>query len=491
MGSSNNRLLNLIVKTVILLLLPLQLISQNSVQRYVKKLQKEPNFISSTTAILVEDSKGKRVAWWNPDMQLNTASTIKTITTGVALELLGSQYKFVTTIKYSGLVVDSVLQGDIFIVGGADPTLGSTNSIATPIEQIFKEWKEAIENVGIKRVEGKIVADNSYLSQPYVLRGRSWAQLGVSYGAAVNGLSFAENSQKLKLTPGENLGDSIIIEQLYPYIPEMQYKNEATTGKSGVKYSRFYYTSPLAKIGLLRGKVPSGVSHLTMSVSNLYPHLSAAYHFAQYLNSNGIAITDRVTEVELLPPFAKDGLTTIAKTYSPPLYQIVEVTNRVSHNFYAETIFRVLGRELGKLDSYSGAAATYKRELEKIGVSTKGYLQNDGSGLSRANLVSPQFFCNYFREMEKSAIFPRLFNSLPIPGESGTLSKVLEGYPQSVKRRIHAKSGTLADARCYAGYVEREKGGFLYFAILTNNLSVPISKIQPYIEGFLYELTKY
>ena len=91
--------------------------------------------------------------------------------------------------------------------------------------------------------------------------------------------------------------------------------------------------------------------------------------------------------------------------------------------------------------------------------------------------------------MQESGIFAEFFGSLPMPGGPGTLKSVLKDADQKIKDRIHAKSGSLANVRCYAGYVQgNKKHGLVRFAILTNNFAVPTSKMQPKIEGFMKAL---
>ena len=94
--------------------------------------------------------------------------------------------------------------------------------------------------------------------------------------------------------------------------------------------------------------------------------------------------------------------------------------------------------------------------------------------------------------MQKSGIFAEFFNSLPVPGRPGTLKSVLKNEDQKIKDRIHAKSGSLANVRCYAGYVQgSKKYGLVRFAILTNNFAVPTSAMMPKIEGFMKSLAQW
>ena len=124
-----------------------------------------------------------------------------------------------------------------------------------------------------------------------------------------------------------------------------------------------------------------------------------------------------------------------------------------------------------------------------MGVDLTGFTQEDGSGLSRQNYVSPKFFCNYYDKMQDTEVFAEFLGSLPMPGGPGTLKSVLKKEDQKIKDRIHAKSGSLANVRCYAGYVQGSKRyGLVRFAILTNNFSVSTSTMMPKIEGFMKSL---
>jgi len=125
-----------------------------------------------------------------------------------------------------------------------------------------------------------------------------------------------------------------------------------------------------------------------------------------------------------------------------------------------------------------------------MNLSTRGYTQVDGSGLSRQDYVSARFFCKYFSKLKESNTFEKFFESLPQPGGPGTLKSVLNKIDLKEKSKIHAKSGSLANVKCYAGFVERSGGDMYYFAILTNNYSARTAQIQVGLEGFMRELVR-
>ncbi|MDP3437877.1 MAG: D-alanyl-D-alanine carboxypeptidase/D-alanyl-D-alanine-endopeptidase [Bacteroidales bacterium] len=471
---------------------PLSLSSQsNNIQNYIGKLKKDTLFTDAVVGIMVMDSKGKTVASWNPGMPLLTASTMKTITTGVALNLLGDDFRFSTKIGYSGSVRNGVLYGDLYIVGGGDPTLGSSDTLAIPVENLFMEWKDAIAATGIRRINGHIVADDRFFESEIVPESWSWSNLGPAYGSGVSGLSFYENLQKFKFIPGINPGDKVTLMDVYPTIPGMEYRNDLKTGeiKSGNRSS--YYVSDLAKISQIKGTVAAGSDSVSMTYSNKFPHMSCAWEFRQYLLKSGIISDSQVKDAREFSSLQPEQLTIITETLSPPLSSIINVTNRISNNFYAETLLKMIGKRATGVGSYDSARVALIRELDGMGIRKKGFTQSDGSGLSRQNYVSARFFCNFFSKMRESSSFTTFFNSLPQPGGPGTLKSVLPNEQIERKTKLYAKSGSLANVRCYAGYVKRDNGELIYFAILTNNFAARTAQMQVGIEGFMKELINY
>lgn len=471
---------------------PSLLLSQdNNIQKYIETLKEDTLFTNSVTAILVKDSKGKTVASWNSNMPLLTASTMKTITTGIALEVLGPDYQFETKIGHTGFIENGVLYGNLYIIGGADPTLGSTDSLGIPVDSLFMGWTTAIKEAGIKRINGNIVADDRFFEPEIVPSSWSWSNLGPYYGSGTSGLSFNENLQFFTFIPGVNIGDAVIMKNHFPQVPGMEYDNKLLTSGSTTRNRTSYYASDIAKSAKFIGSLAAGADSAIVTVSNKFPHLGCALEFQKYLTAQGIYSNPQILDAKEFNAPDQNQISIITKTLSVPLYKIVNVTNRISNNFYAETLFKMIGKEITGTGSYDSSRVAVKRVLAQMGVNTKGFTQEDGSGLSRQNYVSPNFFCSYYEAMSKSDVFAYFFNSLAIPGQPGTLKNVLKKEKPKFKEKIHAKSGSLSNVRCYAGYVQQKRGGFLYFAILSNNFAAKTSEMQVGIEGFMKELTKY
>jgi D-alanyl-D-alanine carboxypeptidase/D-alanyl-D-alanine-endopeptidase (penicillin-binding protein 4) len=315
----------------------------------------------------------------------------------------------------------------------------------------------------------------------------SWGNFGADYGAAASGLSFHGNEQKFKLVPGKEAGDDVYVKAIYPQVPGLEIVNDMTTGEKGTGNRSAYYVQDMKCASQYLGTLAVDRGAVYETNSNRFPHLSCGFHFREYLVKNGIDCLPEIIDAVEVKCTAERKV--IAETYSPELWEIVNVTNRVRQNMFAETILKTIGKELTGVGSYDSSFVALERVLVEMGVNTTGFTQEDGSGLSRQNYVSPKFFCNYYGKMQESGIFAEFFGSLPMPGGPGTLRSVLKNEDQKIKDRIHAKSGSLANVKCYAGYVQgSKKYGLVRFAILTNNYAASTSQMQPKIEGFMKAL---
>ena len=153
--------------------------AQGGAQSYINKhLKTDPNFKNAVIAICAVDEKGNTIAQWNSEMPLLTASTMKTISTGAGLHALGKDFKYKTQVAYTGQIKDGVLHGDVVIIGGGDPTLGSSDTLAYSIDSIFGVWAQGLKDAGITRVEGNVVVDDSYFVREQMPDSWSWGNFG-------------------------------------------------------------------------------------------------------------------------------------------------------------------------------------------------------------------------------------------------------------------------------------------------------------------------
>ena len=477
----------LLVALVLPLMLNAQTKGKEGVQRVVQQLKQDPLFLDAAVGLMVMDAQGNEVVSWNPDMPLLTASTMKTITTGLTLIALGSDYRYTTRIAYSGEISKGSLYGNLFIIGGGDPTLGSRDSIAAPIEEVFAHWTNALKELGIKNINGSIVADDRFLTHEVIPSTWSWGNLNSTSGVGASGLSFYDNRFGATLVPGLKEGDKVSIRNEYPFFPDMQFDNKLITGPAQARGRTTVRNSDITPTVLLTGSIPAGVDSVNIAGSNKFPQLSCAWQFDRYLNQNGVVTTQKIRMIDQKHDPKTENLTSVAQWDSPPLKDIVYITNKVSNNFFAETLLKTLAKERTGVGAYDSAYVTANRMFTDLGVPVRGVTIADGSGLSRQNYVSARFFCNYYTKLKDSPIFADFYESLPIPGGFGTLRTVIVNAPN--KERLRAKSGTLANVRCYAGYVHTPSGVYT-FAIMVNNFSATTAAMQVGVERFMASLTE-
>jgi D-alanyl-D-alanine carboxypeptidase/D-alanyl-D-alanine-endopeptidase (penicillin-binding protein 4) len=459
----------------------------SAVAAYVESLNSDEAFRHVSMGILAIDAATQQViASYRPQTALLPASTLKLVTTGVSLRSLGSDYRFRTSLYYDGTVADSTLDGNLYIIGGGDPTFGSTDAVATPIGEIFSYWAAALKANGVYRITGDIIADESFFDPAETPESWMWGDIGNAYGARTSGLAFCENAYTAILTPGQKEGAPATFRSYYPFMPNVEFVNEVTTGASGSGNQAVVYNSPFSAQQWLTGAIPINRDSTEVKGSNNNPAHTCIYCFSEFLHRQGIRFNG-ASRVVSTPETPAAPRTLVAYHLSPPLKEIASATNKTSNNFFAETLLKTIGVQWKQNASYDSSLAAVSGLLDSWHVPASGFKMADGSGLSRKNYVSAQFMVDYLAMMYYSDAYEDFLYTLATPGDRGTFLTLLRSSPH--KKRLHAKSGSMAGVRCYAGYAVNPRGTII-FAILVNNFNYKISDIQPKIEKFLELLTE-
>ena len=464
----------------------------------VMALTSDPTFSQAVLSICVTAGNGEALARHNASTMVVPASNMKLITTGAAIHTFGKEYRYETRLGYKGKIQDGVLNGNLFISGNGDPTLGSKDSIATPLEMTFLQWKNILEKNGIKKINGHIIGDGRAFEGMAEEESWLWNDLGTYYGTGVSALNFYENMQSFSVTAGAAPGEPIEIAPHYPATPWMEFRYNCTTGEKGTGDKLYMYTSDLAPIAEIRGTFGVDRGKKRVDCSNKFPELTCAQYFTEWLQKKGIACTkgaaDTKLKTEWMQSESKDSMIVIGESVSPELRRIIHATNHASNNLYADALFRTIGKaRLGKAD-YSSSSAALKSVLNGMGLDTsKGLYIKDGSGLSRQNLVSADFFCRFLEAMMHSPEFEEYVKSLPSPGGNGTLQLNMKNYPAELRSRLKVKSGSMNGIRCYSGYIipsEGTKDETIIFSILTSNCTAPTWKVRQMLDKLMAALTE-
>lgn len=461
-------------------------------QQYLDKMAKKAPMKGTLLGVTVRSADGKTLASCNQDLRLTPASNLKLVTTGCALYQFGASYRFETRLGYTGRIdKDGTLHGDLYIIGGGDPTTGSGDLISTPPEDLFGKWKTLLQQAGIKRIEGRIIGDGRAYEGHLEHASWSYDDLGTYYGAGMNALCFYENAIDFDVAATAE-GEPVSFVQTYPETPWIHTENYSFTGPAGSGNSLFLFTTDLAPYAELRGTFASDRAAKIEHFANKFGDLSCAFEFFKSLQADSLAVTGGYARVNRsgriegpdFIPLEKAGTpeVIIGKSRSPKLEDIIRETNWRSDNFYAEALLRAMGESASGYAVYDSCAVALNGVLGKMKLRTDNIQLADGSGLSRNTYVSSRWLADFLDYMKNSSVFPAFLKSLPAPGQ-GTLKTIRMGEGAD---RVRMKSGSMNGVLCYSGYILDEEGNPSYtFSILTNNATAPFRDVRNALTGFL------
>ncbi|MBV9958868.1 MAG: D-alanyl-D-alanine carboxypeptidase/D-alanyl-D-alanine-endopeptidase [Acidobacteria bacterium] len=428
------------------------------------------------------------------------ASNMKVYTTAVALDLLGTDYRWRTSV-YAAREPDrdGLIDGDLTLYGRGAPDLklsvkGSRSSLGELADELYRR--------GVRRVRGGVIGDESYFRGEPLGDGWLWNDVQWYFGAEVSALSIGGNEVSLTLAPAGKVGDSASL-KLEPETDYVRVVNDAQTAESGQPTTMGINRGLSDNVFRVWGEFPLRSSGFRARLAVHQPALWAAQLFRAELRARGITVEGeartkdaRVTrESERFDP---QSAVELAHLDSRTLGETAHEVNKESLNLEAELILRTLGKERGATapsndprrmltrgDDEAGLAVV-RRWLETAGIRTAGLGLHDGSGLSRLDLVTPEATVRLLAAIRQSRAAQSFLDSLPIAGRDGTLRSRL----RAASGRIRAKTGTLATINSLSGYVETDGGETLAFSIICNDETTPSSSI-PVIDSIARLLAAY
>ncbi len=486
-----------------LFLASLSLVGQSSLQNAIQTFVKDPQFAPAGISIsVVEKNTGNLVASHNPHLSLIPASTLKVITTAMALEVLGEDFQFVTSLEHDGSIdAQGVLRGNLYIKGKGDPTLGSHHfEKAEKLEVVLAKWAQAIEAHGIKRIEGKIIGDASYFNGAACVASWPWEDLGNYYGSGAWGLNLQENLYFLHLQQKSKLGAMPDILKTEPEIPNLLLLNEMKSAEKGSGDQAYIFGGPYSYTRFVRGTIPVGTGVFKVKGSIPDPPFFAAYELMRSLDKKGIDCTAGASSLleeertgnqnlERSAPGSSLERKSFYNYSSPRLKDIVAEANRKSVNIYCEAMLKAIGQQEKSLGTTEAGIAVIEERLKAKGLSLDGFFMQDGSGLSPRNGITSAQLSNFLYQIRKNKTIGSLFyRSLAVGGKSGTLRYLFKGTVAEGK--IHGKSGGMGRVRSYAGYATTVGGKELIFSIIANNYTGKSGDVRRKMERLMIDFCK-
>ena len=465
----------------------------NSIDVAISALAKDFSLKNASISFVVKDlDSSVIISEYNPNLSLPSASTMKVVTTAAALDILGSYLKFETKIMYDGYIdSNNVLQGNIYIKGGGDPTLGS-KYFKEKYGLFLSSWVGQIGKLGIDSIAGGVIGDASLFSDEYVASTWSWGDIGNYYGAGVSGLTIYDNTVEFQFSSGPSAHDSTFVDCFYPYTPDLIIDNKVKASDTK-KDLAYIYGGPNNPTRTVTGTIPKGQVGYMVKGSTHEPAYVTAFELESALWEYGISVGGNATTIRRMKSsgnYFESERKAIFITKSPTVGQIVYWTNLISNNLYAEHLLKHIGvKKYGDGSVFSSTLAVTKYWSSK-GIDMTGFYMNDGSGLSRSNAITASQLVEILAYMKLKSKYSKSFlSSLPVAGKTGTLRSI--GKKTKIAGNLKAKSGTMTRIKSYAGYVKSASGRNLAFAIVINNHNCTSFQIKKKLEIVMVALGNY
>src|SRR5215212_2394864 len=411
---------------------------------------------------------------------LRPASNMKLYTVATALDRLSPDYRFVTSV-YATARPDAsgVVRGDLRIYGRGDPSIAARFNNGNYFKAI-DDLAARIAAAGVKRVEGDLVGDETYFIGPKYGAGWDWEDLTWYYGAEVTPLTVNDNALDLFIKPGSAVGQPALI-TTGPPDPLLKIVNKVITSAKGLRREISIHRGLGENTITIIGSIPLEDGGYTGGIGISHPAMLFVYLLRTALAQKGVVITGKSrTTGEVSQPSMITGTNTplqneIVTLQSPPFSLIAAQTLKPSQNLYTELILRTLGRvspppattsAVGQTSEELGLEAV-KSFLKTAGIRPEALVLDDGSGLSRNDMITAEASVQLLNFMSKHRYAAIFRDALPIAGVDGTLRNRMRGTP--AENNLRAKTGSLSSAASLGGYVTTATGEKLAFSIMVNN----------------------
>lgn len=446
-------------------------IPQERFQKYVEDLANTPFMANGIMGVSIKSvTNNKTLVAYNAQKSLAPASTLKLITTATALSTLGENFRYSTTLEYSGQLVDSVLIGNIIIKGTGDPSFGSWRFDKQQDYKLLCEvWAQKIKALGIKEIKGRVFGDGSMFEENVTPDTWIWSDMGNYYGAGSYGLNINENLFYAIFKPTQYMVQAPLVKTI-PDLPYYQKINKVLTDKPRTGDQVNIYSTPYQDILMMQGYVPAGDS-FSVKGSIPDPALFTAYFLHKKLEEIGIKVNENPLsameankrKIAFQSFFPTMNITTHT---SLPLRELATACNFQSINLYAEAFLKTFSVMSSFGNTTKDAVKGLKQIWQSKGVNLSGFNIKDGSGLSPSNGITTDNMTDILKAMYSEKSFKAFYESIPVVGESGTVAHL--GKKSKAVGNVRAKSGSIEGVRAYAGYFTAKNGELMCFSFMLN-----------------------
>ena len=427
-------------------------------QQDILAITRRPGLERGVWGIAVQSiDRPERLFELNPRTLLVPASVSKILPGATAVDTLGWTFRFETALKTNGTITDGTLNGDLFILGAGDPSIGGRGG------DDLSAWINALTALQVRQINGRVIGDDDALEDPRPGLAWAWDDLGTS-GTLYGALNLEENKMLVTVTPGAQPGAPVQI-TVDPVALARPLVNRALTAERGGGLGLWTEQRPGELELSIAGSMAQNAAPARMMVSVGNPTLWFARTLRHRLLEANIGVTGEAFDVDDVGAPDRNSLDTLYVHRSRPLAEIVKPLMKESINLYGEALMRLNAPRTAPTNDE--AIKGISQKLTAWGIPVDGQQIIDGSGLSRRNVMAADTLVQVLQKMYDADASSPWVTALPIAGVDGTLASRMRGTPAA--GNVRAKTGSMSNIRSLAGYVTTRDGERLAFAILANN----------------------
>ena len=442
----------------------------------------EEKLAGADVSITVRDRhSGEMIYDYNGQTAVKPASNMKLLTTATALEVLGKDYRFNTSLYTTGKLSNGVLKGDVYLKGQGDPTLSMED---------LQQFAEELKAKGIHKVDGRIVGDDKWFDDDLLTPGIWVGDESYYYAAPISALTTSPNTDYDSGTIIVEAIGSVVGElpsiKVTPNIGDLQIVNKAQTVVAGetntITIERLYQTNKI----VISGNLPIDKTKKEW-VTVQHPTTHTLTMFQAILTEAGIEYTKDKVFQAATPKFAQ----LVATKHSMPLEQLLIPYMKLSNNGIADILVKTMGRIINHRGSTKDGLKVLEEYGKSINLNMADWRFEDGSGMSHENSVSSLLLSELLFKVQGEDWFTTYFTSLPVAGNAdrmvgGTLRTRLKDPLTAGK--VYAKTGSLTGVSTLSGYLEASSGQSYIFSVLVQNKSGASTAIDEIVKEIAEEL---
>ncbi len=414
-----------------------------------------------------------------PNVPRNPASTIKTVTTWIALDTLGPTYYWPTEVYFLGEFVDGALDGDLALKGYGDPYLVT--------EEVWKLLR-ALRRTGLEDVQGDLVIDDTHFARVEEDPGAFDGQPFRTYNVPPSALLVNFKAVRFQFLPDHANARVRISADPAPANLDIDNRLRLVDGpcrgyQAGIAFDLSDY--PTGRRAVFSGEFPAACAPYSLSRTVL-EHDSFMYGVYRTLWAELGGRHRGGIRLDVVPQEVEPALT----WRSRPLAEIIRSVNKFSNNVMTRQLLHTLGVERdGPPGTAASGVAVIHEYFDAHGIDRAGLVIDNGAGLSRETRISAEALAGVLVTAARSPLAAEFLASLSLGGLDGTTRGRFNGH--EVSGRLHVKTGRLDHVSALAGLVHARSGVDYATVVMVNSPDAhrgPGTELQEALVRWVYEL---